>query len=304
MIKNFAEREGGWKGVHDQRGRPLQDLRISVIDECNFRCTYCMPAELFGNSYAFLRKDELLSFDEIEKLAKALAELGVRKIKLTGGEPLLRPWLPTLIERLVSIPGIDDVALITNGQRLAPMASRLWEAGLRRVTVSLDAIDRHRFHEISGGRGDLNAVLDGIEAARSQGFAPLKINTVVQRGVNEDQILPILERFYGDPFIVRYIEFMDVGNRNRWNMASVVSAGEIVDRITRMHPAEPMDPNYPGEVVERYRFADGAGEFGVIASVTRPFCGGCTRLRLSADGKLYTCLFSKVGIDFRELLRN
>lgn len=304
MVDNSVKTGSGRPDVLDQRGRSLGDLRISVIDECNFRCTYCMPAELFGNSYAFLRQDELLTFDEIARLAEIFAKLGVRKIKLTGGEPLVRPWLPELVGRLVSIPGIEDVALITNGQRLSAMARRLWDAGLRRVTVSLDAVDRTRFLEISGRRGDLDAVLRGIETARSVGFAPIKINTVVQRGVNEGQVLPILERFYGDPFIVRYIEFMDVGNRNRWNMGSVVPASEIVDLVTSRYPAEPIDPNYTGEVAERYRFLDGAGEFGVIASVTRPFCGNCTRLRLSADGKLYTCLFSSSGKDFRGMLRD
>ena len=304
MVGNSVNPRGTERPVLDLRRRPLEDLRISVIDECNFRCNYCMPAELFGNSYAFLRKEELLTFDEIERLARAFAGLGVRKIKLTGGEPLLRPWIPELIARLTAIPGIEDVGLITNGHRLAAMSRRLWDAGLRRITVSLDALDPDRFLQITGRKGELRTVLRGIDTARNDGFSPIKINTVVQRGVNEDQLLPILERFRGGPFIVRYIEYMDVGNRNRWNMEAVVPAAEIVDRVTTRFPAEAMEPNYAGEVADRYRFLDGSGEFGVIASVTRPFCGGCTRLRLSADGRLYTCLFSRTGTDIRRLLRD
>lgn len=287
----------------DLRGRPLQDLRISLIDECNFRCTYCMPAELFGHSYAFLPKEELLSFDEIVRTASLFAQLGVRKIKLTGGEPLLRPWIPELVARLVEIPGIEDLGLITNGHRLQALARRLRSAGLSRITVSLDALDGELFSEITGGRGRVETVIKGIEAAAAAGFDPVKINVVVQRGVNENQILPIIERFREGPFIVRFIEFMDVGNRNRWRMDSVVPASEIVERVTSRYPAEPVEPNYPGEVAQRYRFLDGTGEFGVIASVTRPFCGGCTRIRLSADGKLFTCLFATTGLDIKEALR-
>ena len=287
----------------DLRGRPLQDLRISLIDECNFRCTYCMPAELFGHSYAFLPKEELLSFEEILRTATLFARLGVRKIKLTGGEPLLRPWIPELVARLREIPGIEDLGLITNGHRLQALARRLRSAGLNRITVSLDALDGDLFSRITGGRGRVATVIKGIEAAANAGFDPVKINVVVQRGVNEEQILPILQRFRHAPYIVRFIEFMDAGNRNGWRMDSVVPASEIVERITDRFPAEPVDPNYSGEVAERYRFVDGSGEFGLIASVTRPFCGGCTRIRLSADGKLFTCLFATAGLDIRDALR-
>lgn len=287
----------------DLRGRPLQDLRISLIDECNFRCTYCMPAELFGHSYAFLPKEELLTFDEIVRVATLFARLGVRKIKLTGGEPLLRPWIPELISRLLEIPGIEDLGLITNGHRLQALAQRLRRAGLSRITVSLDALNPQTFSQITGGRGRVQTVLKGIEAAAAAGFDPVKINVVVQRGVNEQEILPILHRFRRGPYIVRFIEFMDVGNRNRWRMDSVVPATEILETITARYPAEPVEANYPGEVAERYRFLDGGGEFGVIASVTRPFCGGCTRIRLSADGKLYTCLFATEGLDIKDPVR-
>lgn len=290
--------------VHDTLGRPLKDLRISVMDECNFRCTYCMPSEIYGPSYEFLEKHELLSFEEIERVARAFARLGVDKIKLTGGEPLLRPWLPKLVAKLTAIPGIDDVALITNGHHLPPLANRLKSAGLNRITVSLDALDPDQFSEITGGRGRLDRVLAGIHAAERAGFNPIKINVVVQRGMNEDQIVPIADHFRGGPFIVRYIEFMDVGTVNGWRRDRVVPAREIADRIHEYRPIEPVDPNYPGEVAERYRYVDGSGEVGIIASVTRPFCGTCSRIRLSADGRLFTCLFANKGRDLRTDLRS
>jgi cyclic pyranopterin phosphate synthase len=290
--------------VPDRQARPMRDLRISVIDECNFRCTYCMPAELYGTSYRFLDHDQLLSFDEIERVAGIFASLGVNKIKITGGEPLLRSWLPDLIERLVAIPGIDDVGLITNGHRLAPLAARLYAAGLRRVTVSLDALDQDLLARITGGRGRLSRILAGIERAAELGFSPVKINVVVQRGVNESQIVPIAERFREHPFIVRFIEFMDVGTLNGWRREKVVTAEQIVETLSANRPLEPIGPGYDGEVAERYRYADGSGEIGVIASVTRPFCGDCTRIRLSADGALYTCLFARDGLDLRARLRS
>jgi cyclic pyranopterin phosphate synthase len=287
----------------DLRGRPLRDLRISVIDECNFRCTYCMPAEIFGHNYRFLPKNQLLSFDEIEDVARIFARLGVRKIKLTGGEPLMRPWIPKLVERLQAIPGIEDLGMITNAHHLKPLAGRLRDAGLNRITISLDALDPETFSQIIGGRAQVGTVLEGIDAAHEAGFDPIKINCVVQRGVNEQEILPLLERFGSPPYIVRFIEFMDVGNRNGWRMDSVVPASEIVERVQSRYRAEPIEANYPGEVAERYRFLDSPGEFGVIASVTRPFCGGCTRIRLSAEGQLYTCLFARDGMDLKEAVR-
>lgn len=288
----------------DRHARPMRDLRISVIDECNFRCTYCMPAELYGTAYRFLDHDELLSFDEIERIARIFASLGVNKIKITGGEPLLRSWLPNLIERLVAIPGIDDVGLITNGHRLAPLADRLYAAGLRRVTVSLDALDQDLLAQITGGRGRLSRILTGIDRAAEVGFDPVRINVVVERGVNESQIVPIAERFRESPFIVRFIEFMDVGTLNGWRREKVVTAKQIVDTISAHRPVEPIGPAYDGEVAERYRYVDGSGEIGVIASVTRPFCGDCTRIRLSASGSLFTCLFARDGLDLRDRLRS
>lgn len=287
----------------DALGRPLHDLRISLLDRCNFRCPYCMPAEEFHEAYEFLGRAERLSFDEILTVARAAAALGVQKVRLTGGEPLLEKRLPELVAGLAAIEGLDDLAMTTNGMLLAREARSLADAGLGRVTVSLDSLDPEVFLRMSGGRGDLGRVLEGIEAAAAAGLAPVKINAVIQRGVNDHTVMELLDRFRASGHIVRLIEFMDVGNRNGWRMDRVVPARELLERITARWPLEPIDPNYPGEVARRYRYADGAGEIGFIASVTAPFCGGCHRMRLSADGTLYTCLFATVGADLRTPLR-
>jgi len=288
----------------DQFARPLRDLRISVTDKCNFRCTYCMPKSQFGAHHAFLPREELLDFDEIERLARVFAAHGVRKIRLTGGEPLVRPHLEQLIERLAAIDGIDDIALTTNGSLLSTQqARRLAEAGLSRVTVSLDSIDDATFMAINDVGFPVGKVLEGIDNASAAGLS-VKINAVVQRGVNEDQILPMAGYFRGSGHILRFIEFMDVGTTNGWRLADVVSAREIRDKIDAVWPIEPIEANYRGEVAERWRYRDGTGEIGLIASVTQPFCGSCTRARLSAEGALYTCLFASVGFDLRGLMRS
>lgn len=290
-------------GVKDTLGRAMRDLRISVTDRCNFRCTYCMPEEVFGEAYRFLPRAEILTFEEIERIARAAVPLGVRKLRVTGGEPLLRADLVHLIGMLARIDGIDDIALTTNGYLLAGYAPALAEAGLSRVTVSLDSLDESTFKEMTGRKFGLAPVLEGIEAAQRAGLAPVKVNCVVQRGVNDDSLVDLARRFRGTGCIVRFIEFMDVGNLNEWRHESVVPAAEIVRRIGAEFPLEPVDPNYPGEVASRYRYADGEGEIGVIASVSQPFCGGCTRARLSPEGKLVTCLFASDGHDLRALLR-
>lgn len=287
----------------DVLNRPLRDLRISVTDRCNFRCTYCMPAEIFGERYQFLPRSELLTFEEIARLVRLFARLGVHKVRLTGGEPLVRQQIERLVEQIAAVDEIDDIALTTNGFLLPQQAGALRAAGLRRVTVSLDSLDEGVFRQMNGDRARLEQVLAGIDAARAAGFAPIKINAVVQRGVN-DHTLVDLARFGKDNgYIVRFIEFMDVGTRNGWAMEHVVPAREIVSRIDAVLPLEPVPPNYPGEVARRYRFRDGSGEIGVIASVTQPFCGGCTRLRLSPEGSLFTCLFAAAGTDLRAPLR-
>jgi len=283
--------------------RPLQDLRISVTDRCNFRCPYCMPSEVFGERYAFLPKPEILRFEEIERLTRIFAQLGVRKLRITGGEPLLRAELPCLIERLAGIPGVEDLALTTNGVLLAQHAEALRAAGLVRVTVSLDALDEATFQRLSGRRAEVARVLDGIEAARSAGLAPIKINAVVIKGVNEHAVLELVDQFRGTGHILRLIEFMDVGTRNAWDRERVVSADEMLARIDAVYPLEPVAPARAGDVARRYRYRDGAGEIGIIASVSEPFCGGCTRARLSADGQLFTCLFGTQGYDLKALLR-
>lgn len=288
----------------DARGRGLRDLRISVTDRCNFRCVYCMPRELFGSNHAFLNRSEVLSLEELARLARLFVAEGVRKIRLTGGEPLVRRGLETLIEELAAIPELEDLSLTTNGSLLTPARARaLRNAGLGRVTVSLDALDDATFKRINDVNFPVAAVLRAIDAAADAGLAPIKINMVVKRGENEGEIVPMAERFRGSGHIVRYIEYMDVGNTNGWELADVVPASEILARIDEVHPLEPVGANYAGEVAKRWRYRDGAGEVGVIASVTRPFCGGCTRARLSAEGKLYTCLFATAGHDFREALR-
>jgi cyclic pyranopterin phosphate synthase len=288
----------------DRLARPLRDLRISVTDRCNFRCPYCMPAEIFGERYRFLPRPEILSFEEIERLARLFVGLGVRKLRLTGGEPLLRSELPVLVARLAAIPGVQDLALTTNGALLAGLAEPLARAGLRRVTVSLDSHDDAVFRRMSGGRGPgPERVLAGIEAAERAGLVPVKVNCVVQRGVNDAGIVELARRFQGTGRILRFIEYMDVGTRNRWNLEQVVPAREIVERIDAELPLEPQEPAYRGEVARRWRYRDGSGEIGVIASVSQPFCGDCTRARLSAEGRLVTCLFASVGVDLKTPLR-
>jgi cyclic pyranopterin phosphate synthase len=288
----------------DRRGRPLHDLRISVIDRCNFRCPYCMPEDQYAHDHAFLSKDERLRFEEIERIARAFVALGVRKLRLTGGEPLLRRDLPTLVRMLAAIPQVEDLALTTNGVLLPRFAQALRDAGLKRLTVSLDTLDPQTFREFSGGRGEVAEVLAGIEAAERAGFTRIKLNCVVLRGANDGQILDLVERFRGTGHIVRFIEYMDVGTINGWQAERVVTSAELLARIAVRWPVEPLARNYAGEVAERYAFTDGAGEIGFISSVSQPFCGDCTRARLSADGRLYTCLFATAGHDLRGPLRD
>ena len=287
----------------DSFSRPMRDLRISVMDRCNFRCPYCMPRETYHERYRFLGTHERLSFDEIVRLARLFARLGVRKLRLTGGEPLLRANLPELIGDLTDVPGIEDVALTTNGVLLSRYAGELKAAGLQRVTVSLDSLDPQVFARMSGGFGGVAEVLEGIEHARRAELTPIKINTVVQRGVNDHTVLELVERFRGTGIIVRFIEYMDVGNRNHWSEAAVVPARELLARIAERWPLQPLDPSYRGEVARRYAFVDGQGEVGFISSVSQPFCGDCTRARLSSDGVLYSCLFATHGTSLRDALR-
>lgn len=289
--------------ITDIFGRSLRDLRISVIDKCNFRCTYCMPKEIFGDDYPFLPESELLSFEEIIRVAKTFAKLGVEKIRITGGEPLLRKNLDQLIAKLTEIPGIDDIALTTNAVLLPKRATKLKEAGLKRVNISLDAIDDDVFTKINGRGVPIRPVLRGIEAAKQAGLK-VKVNMVVKKGMNESQILPMARYFKGKDIILRYIEFMDVGNHNGWDLNHVISKKQIIDRIHEEMPIEAAEENYYGEVASRFRYQDGEGEIGVISSVTDSFCGTCTRIRLSADGKLYTCLFASSGYDLRGRLRD
>jgi cyclic pyranopterin phosphate synthase len=289
--------------VVDTLLRPLRDLRISVTDRCNFRCVYCMPREAFGPDHAFLERDELLTFEEIERLARAFAANGVEKLRLTGGEPLVRRNLPALVSALRTIPGIREVALTTNGSLLARHARALADAGLSRVTVSLDALDDGTFQRVSDTRLPVRAILDGIAAAEEAGLGPVKINAVVRRGYNEHAVLDLARRFRHTGVSVRFIEYMDVGHTNGWRMSDVVPAEEIIRLIDAAWPLESVTDERGSEVAERYRYLDGGGEIGVIASVTRPFCGECVRARLSADGKLFTCLFALRGHDLRGLVR-
>jgi len=287
----------------DTMARPLRDLRISVIDRCNFRCPYCMPEDQFADDAVFLSKNERLRFEEIERIARAFVASGVRKLRLTGGEPLLRRELPQLVSMLRQIPQVEDIALTTNGVLLPRFAAALREAGLMRLTVSLDTLDESTFRKLSGGRGEVSEVLAGIAAAEAAGFGPIKLNCVVMRGVNDAQVLDLIERFRGTGHIVRFIEYMDVGTLNRWQGELVVPSAELIERISVRWPVRPLERNYRGEVAERYAFEDGAGEIGFISSVSQPFCGDCSRARLSADGKMYTCLFARDGHDLRLPLR-
>ncbi len=285
----------------DALGRPLRDLRLSVIEACNFRCPYCMPADRVPDDHG-LDAASRLSFDEIETLVRGFVRIGVNKLRLTGGEPLLRKNLPQLVRRLATIEGLQDIALTTNGSLLAAQAQALRDAGLGRITVSLDALDPRIFAAMSGGRGDVAQVLAGIEAAQRAGFASVKLNCVVQRAVNDDQVLALVEHFRGSGHVLRFIEYMDVGTCNGWRRAGVVASAELRDRIHARWPLQPLDPLYRGEVAERYAFDDGAGEVGFVSSVTAPFCGDCHRARVSADGNLYTCLFAGDGQALRPVL--
>ncbi len=291
------------RGPADRHGRPLHDLRISVMDRCNFRCPYCMPKAEFHDNYRFLRSDERLSFPEIVRLARQFVALGVVKLRLTGGEPLLRANLAELVGDLTTLPGVEDVALTTNGVLLARHAEELAANGLKRVTISLDSLDPAVFARMSGGLGSVEAVLEGIEAARLAGLLPIKVNAVVQAGINDHTVLDLVEHFRGTGVIVRFIEYMDVGNRNAWDPAAVVASAALRDAIHARWPLSAVPQNYPGEVAERYRFDDGAGEVGFISSVSQPFCGDCSRARLSSNGTLYTCLFATEGLDLRAALR-
>ena len=288
----------------DKSGRPVRDLRISVTDRCNFRCPYCMPAEIFGEKYEFLPRPHILTFEEIERLARLFVAAGVSKLRITGGEPLVRADLPELISKLMAIDGVDDIALTTNGYLLAQHAAALRDAGLNRLTISLDSLDADIFKRMSGRAQGPEKTLEGIRVASELGFSPIKINVVVQRDVNEHTLADTARHFRGTGVIVRFIEFMDVGTRNGWELSKVVSAEEIRNLIGEEFPIEPVAPNYPGEVANRYRYLDGEGEIGIIASVTEPFCGACTRARLSTDGKLVTCLFAAGGIDLKQPMRS
>ncbi len=290
--------------ILDQHKRPLRDLRISVTDRCNFRCHYCMPAEVFGPDYEFLKKNMLLSFEEISRLAKLFRKrAGIKKLRITGGEPLMRRDLPVLISQLSSIEGIEDIAMTTNGSLLPKFAEQLKSAGLDRVTISLDTLDDERFKKINGRDVSVETVLKGIEAAKAAGLS-IKMNMVVQKGVNDKDIIPMAKYFRQQGHILRFIEYMDVGNSNGWKMDDVFSKKEIIERINDVMPIEPIEPNYTGEVATRYRYVDSDDEIGIISSVTDAFCSACNRSRLSAEGKLYTCLFSVKGHDLRGPLRN
>jgi cyclic pyranopterin phosphate synthase len=285
----------------DTRGRTMRDLRISVTDRCNFRCVYCMPREVFDAGHEFLPHSAILSFEEIGRLARIFVDLGVRKIRLTGGEPLVRKQLHRLVALLAGLPA--EITLTTNGSLLARQARALKHAGLGRVTVSLDSLDEATFQAMNDANFPVAKVIEGIETAAAEGLGPVKINMVVKRGTNDGHVLAMAERWRGTGHIVRFIEYMDVGSSNGWRMDDVVPSAEIVQRIAQRWPLEPIDPNYPGEVAERWRYADGAGEIGVISSVTQAFCSSCNRMRLSTEGSLYTCLFASAGHDLKALVR-
>ena len=293
-----------WQMIHeDQFGRAMRDLRISVTDRCNFRCTYCMPKAVFERDYPFLARSELLTFEETERLARIFCGLGVQKIRITGGEPLLRRDLHRLVAMLAALDGPTDLMLTTNGVSLRDQARALKEAGLKRVTVSLDSLDDEVFKTMNDVGAPVESVLEGIEAAAAAGLKPVKINAVVRRGINDHTIVDLARHFHGSGHIMRFIEYMDVGTTNGWRLDEVVTAREIIERIGAELPLEPINPNYAGEVARRWRYRDGGGEIGVIASVSNPFCSTCTRARLSPEGKFYTCLFASAGVDLRALVR-
>jgi len=298
-----ANRPAPGLALFDRRGRNVRDLRISVTDRCNFRCVYCMPREVFGDDYPFLPRADLLSFEEIVRVAQLFVARGVRKIRITGGEPLLRKDIDRLIGMLARLDGVE-ITLTTNGVLLPKLAQRLRNAGLDRVTVSLDALDDTLFRRMNDADYPVEKILEGIEAARTAGLGPIKVNMVVKRGTNDSDIEAMATHFRHSGHILRFIEFMDVGASNGWKMDEVLPSRDVIARIDRVHPLEPIDPNYEGEVAERWRYKDGAGEIGVISSVTQAFCSTCTRIRLSTEGKLYTCLFAQAGHDLRALLRS
>ena len=290
--------------ITDKFERPLRDLRISVTDRCNFRCTYCMPAEIYGERYEFLPKEQLLTFEEIVRLAGIMVRLDAVKVRLTGGEPLVRNDIEKLVGMLSQVEGVQDLTMTTNAFLLPKKAQALKDAGLRRVSVSLDTLDDEIFRHMNGRGFGTESVLAGIEAAERAGLMPIKINSVVQRGVNDHTVVDLARYFKERGHIVRFIEYMDVGNRNGWELDHVVPSDEIVSRIDAEMPLEPIESSYRGEVALRYRYRDGGGEIGIIASVTKPFCGDCTRIRLSPEGSVYTCLFASVGTDLRDLMRD
>jgi len=291
--------------ITDTLSRPLRDLRISVTDRCNFRCVYCMPREIFGPGYAFVPRKDLLTLEEIARIATAFARIGMRKVRITGGEPLIRRNLEHLVEMINAIDGVEDISLTTNGSMLtARRAADLKKAGLRRLTVSLDALDDETFKKINDVDYPAARVLDGIENARTAGFSDIKVNAVIRNGLNEHAVMDLVQHFRGSGCIVRFIEYMDVGETNGWNLDDVIPAEQLVDQINAQFPLEPINPNYRGEVAKRWRYRDGGGEIGFITSVTQSFCGECSRARLSAVGEVYTCLFASQGHDLRELLRS
>lgn len=297
----MSQSPGG--SLTDAQGRPLRDLRVSVTDRCNFRCSYCMPREVFGHAYEFLPRDQILTFEEIARLVRIFSRHGVRKVRLTGGEPLLRHDLPELVRMLAEIPALE-LAMTTNGSLLARHAASLAEAGLQRVTVSLDALDDDVFRTMNDVEFSVDRVLEGIDAAAAAGLGPIKVNAVVRRGLNDQTIVVLARHFRGTGHVLRLIEYMDVGTTNGWRLDEVVPGREILEKIHAEMPVEPLEAGYRGEVARRWQYVDGGGEIGVITSVTQPFCGDCTRARLSAEGKLYTCLFAADGLDLRATLRS
>ena len=290
--------------IRDHLGRPLKDLRISVMDRCNFRCIYCMPEEKFHSGFNFLKSSERLSFDEIFRVTKLFTDLGVSKIRITGGEPLLRVNLSELIGDLSTLEKIEDIALTTNGVLLKKYSEELKACGLNRITISLDSIDPEQFRKMTGGRGKLKTVLEGISEALSVGFKQVKINAVIKRGINDDQVIEMVDYFKKQSVIIRFIEYMDVGNLNQWKLNETVGSDEIIKRLSEKWQLDPLDKNYEGETAQRYQISGSETEIGLISSVTKPFCGSCTRARLSSDGKLYNCLFASEGKDIRSWVRN